>query len=100
MGKPSARGHHFKAQAIERALRRRDRCRGNLRIARSGRQVTMAKQHLDDADIDAAFKKMGREAVPQTVDADFLGQPCRLGRGPTSGVQHLHVDRLVAAPRK
>ena len=60
----------------------------------------MPEQHLDDADIDAALQQMGGEAVPERVHADLLGQSCRLGRGPAGGMEHLHVDRLVAAPRK
>ena len=55
-GAPSAGRHHLKAQAIKRALRLRDRCRGNLRVARSRRQVAVPEQNLNDADIDAAFK--------------------------------------------
>jgi len=58
----------------------------------------MPEQHLNDADIDAALQQMGGEAVSERVHADLLGQSCRLGRGPTGGMEHLHVDRLVAAP--
>lgn len=73
MARSSVRWYHLKAQAIKRALRLRDRRRGNLRVARSGRQVAVPEQHLDDADIDAAFKKMGGETMPQGVDADSFG---------------------------
>ena len=55
-GAPSAGRHHLKAQAIKRALRLRDRRRSNLRVARSGRQVAVPEQNLNDADVDAAFK--------------------------------------------
>ena len=100
MARPSAGRHHLQAQAIERALRLRDRRRGNLRVARSGRQVAVSEQHLDDADVDTALEQMGGEAVSQRVHADLLGQSRRLGCGPAGGMEHLHVDRLVAAPRK
>lgn len=47
----------------------------------------MAEQRLDDADIDAVFEQMGREAVAQRVRADALGYPRCL-----SGFDHDAVE--------
>jgi hypothetical protein len=33
-------------------------------VAHRGRQVRVAEQHLDHADVDAALQQMGGEAVP------------------------------------
>lgn len=89
--------HHIPCQAVERALRLRDRRRGHLRIARRGREVTVTKQHLDHPEIGPVLKPVGCEAVSECVDADALGKAGRLRRGPAGGMKHLDVDRLVSA---
>lgn len=40
---------------------------GDLRIERRGIEPFVAKQNLDDTDIDLLLKQMGCEAVPQGV---------------------------------
>jgi hypothetical protein len=37
----------------------------------------VTEQHLDDADVDAAFQQMGGEAVPQHMHAHSLVEPRR-----------------------
>ena len=67
----------------------------DLRIARRGRQVVVAEQHLDDADIGAALQQMGGEAVPQRMHRHALGQAGRGAGRAAGGMQHLDVDRLA-----
>ena len=64
-------------QPNERACRASDEAGRNLCIARRARQIGMAEQHLDDADIGAAFQEVGREAVPQRMDSHALVEPGR-----------------------
>ena len=49
----------------------------HLRIACRGRQIIMAEQGLDDADIGTLFQKMGGETVAQGVGRDPFIQPRR-----------------------
>jgi len=71
----SVRRHHLHAKAVERAGGAGDDIRGDLGIDGGRRQPGMAKQHLDDADICAAFQQMGGEAVAQGVKG-LSGIPC------------------------
>ena len=48
---------------IERAGHRPHRLGCDLRVKGGGAQRGVAEQHLDDADIDAVFEKMGGEAM-------------------------------------
>ncbi len=82
-------------KAIERTLRRSDRRRGHMRVARRRRQAVMAEQDLDDTNLDAALEQVGGEAVPQGVHADPLDKIGRFRRRPARRVQDLDVDRLV-----
>ena len=64
----------------------------------------MAEQHLDDADVDAAFQKMRGEAVAQRVHAHPLGQPRRFGRRTAGEKRNLstrqsHIDGIRLADR-
>lgn len=77
MPRSSGGRHHLQAQAIERALRLRDRCRGNLGIAGSCRQLAVA-EHLDDADVDAAFQQMRGEQCLKVCTLIFLVSPAAL----------------------
>jgi hypothetical protein len=52
----SGRRHHLELQAIKRALGPPDEPGRDLRIARRARQVVVAKQHLDDADVGAVLQ--------------------------------------------
>ena len=91
--------HHFQRQAIERALRRTDRMGRDLRVARRRRQIVVAEQDLNDPNVGLVLQEMGREAVAQRVQRHSLGQPCRLRRRPTSGVQDGRIDRMILASR-
>jgi hypothetical protein len=65
--------HDFQCQPIERALRLPDKPVRDPRVARRARQVGMAQQHLNDADIGAALQQMRGEAMPQRMHRDPLG---------------------------
>ena len=70
---PASGGRNdFDIQAIERALRLADRGVGNQRITCGRRQMSVAEQHLDDADVRAILQKMRRKAVPQDMHGDAL----------------------------
>ena len=57
----SLRRRHREAQAVEGARGRRDQVGGDLRIARRRRQIRVAEQDLDNADVGPALKQMGGE---------------------------------------
>lgn len=57
----------------------------------------MAKQDLDDADIDILFQKMRREAVAQGVRTDALADPGPLGRFLNGAMELPGRDRLRPA---
>ena len=59
----SAWRHHFQRQPVERTGRAADQRVGHLRVARRGRQVVVAEQDLDDADVGSAFQKMSGKAM-------------------------------------
>src|SRR5262245_29070671 len=59
------------------ASRRAD---GDAGIARGRLDVPMPEQVLDDANVDALFKQVGRKTVSQRVDCDRLAQSGGLGR--------------------
>ena len=54
-------------QRVERALNIGDHAGGDAGIARRRLELVVPQQRLDDSDIDAALKQMGREAVPQRM---------------------------------
>ncbi len=58
------RRRHLQREPVERALCPGDHLRRDARVARRRRQILVAEQHLDDANVDAALQEMGREAVP------------------------------------
>ena len=61
-------------------------------VARRARQIVVAEQHLDDADVGAVLQKMGGEAVPQRVDRHALVDAGGGTRRAAGRIQHLHVD--------
>src|SRR3954447_4494767 len=67
------------AEPIERADHRAHRARRHLGVECGRLEPGMAEQGLDDADIDAVFQQMRREAVPQRVRPDPLGDLRPLG---------------------
>ena len=60
----SGRRGSLHSQSVEGAICIADRGRCDLGIPCRGRQILMAKEHLDRADIGARFEQMGGEAVP------------------------------------
>src|SRR4051794_40166695 len=86
-------------QPVERADRVTDRGRCDLGITCRGRQMLMAEQHLDRADIGAGFEQMGGKAVTQRMDAHRLSELRRLASIPARPVERAYVERvaLVAA---
>jgi hypothetical protein len=54
----------------------------------------VAEQDLDDADIDAVFEQMGREAMAQRVRSDPLGDTRRMGRFGSDPMDLPVADRL------
>src|SRR5215469_11598934 len=66
----------------ERALDLPDEVDGNAGIARGRLDVPMPEQVLDDPNVDALFKQVGRETVSQRVDRNRLAQPGGRGRAP------------------
>ena len=69
------RRHHHQGQPVERAGGPRDGRAGDLGVAGGGREVAVAEQHLDDADVGAALQQVGGEAVPQGVHGIFFVNP-------------------------
>jgi hypothetical protein len=63
--------------------------------------MSMAQQHLDHPDIDAALQQMGGEAVPQDMNGHLLVDPRRRARRPAGRVQRRRLDPAGrVAPRK
>ena len=61
-----------------------DRGSGDVGIAGRGRQIAMAEQHLDRADIGARLEQMGGEAMAQGMDGDRLAELRPLPSAPDS----------------
>ena len=72
---------------IEGAGRAGDQARGDMCIARRRRQVGMAEQRLNDANVDASLQEMGGETVPQRMRGDGLVDPGLLSRPAASVLQ-------------
>jgi hypothetical protein len=68
------------AQLVERTDDGAHRACCHLGVERRRLELGVAEQHLDNADIDAIFQKMGGEAVPQGVGADAPGNLGCVGR--------------------
>lgn len=83
----SVRRRLRQVQPVERAGRVADRGRRDLGIARRGRQVLMAEQHLDRADIGSGFEQVGSNAVAQGMDAYGLAKLRRFAGMPTHHVE-------------
>ena len=74
-------------KSIEGARRAGDQVRGDMCIARRRRQVGMAEQRLNDANVDASLQEMGGETVPQRMRGDGLVDPGLLSRPAASVLQ-------------
>src|SRR5258708_26750539 len=89
----SGRRGPLHSQSVERAGGVADRGGCDLGISCRGRQIVMAEEHLDRADIGARFEQMGGEAVPQGMDGDRLAELRRCPSGAASPLQHTGVER-------
>src|SRR5436305_7894149 len=81
------------AELVERADHGTHRARGHFGVERGGVEPAVAKQSLDNADIDAVFQQMRRETVPQRVRPDPLGDLRRLRGLGDDPVQMPGADR-------
>ena len=63
------------AQAIERALDLGDQPGGNAGVARRRLQLLVSEQRLNHANVRAALKQMGREAVAKRMQREGFTQP-------------------------
>ena len=59
--------HHLDVQLVERALCAPNEAVRDLGVPRRARQVVVAEQHLDDADVGSALQQMRGEGVPERV---------------------------------
>ena len=82
------------AELVERADHRPHRARGHLGVERGCVELAVTEQGLDHADIDAVFQQMGREAMPQRVRPDPLGDLRRLRCLDDDAMQVPGADRL------
>src|SRR6476620_9346199 len=83
-------------QPVERALDAGDHAGGDTGIARRRVQFVVAQQRLDESDIGAILKQVGREAVAQRVQRHALPDPGRLGRLMEQAVELAGRHRLAA----
>ena len=87
------------AVPVEWADRVADRGRRDLGVTRRGRQMLMAEQYLDRADIGSGFEQVGRKAVAQGMDAHGLSELRRLASVPARPVERACVGgRLSSRP--
>src|ERR1700688_829702 len=66
-------------QQVEGALNASDHAGGDAGVARRGVELVVTQKRLDDANIGAALKQMGREAVAQRMQRHALLDPGRIG---------------------
>ena len=65
------RWRHVQRKPIQRARRRGDEACRDAGIARRRRQILVAEQNLDDADIRPALQKMGGETMPLIPNSEL-----------------------------
>src|ERR1700680_5209736 len=83
-------------QPVERALDAGDHAGGDTGIARRRVQFVVTQQRLDESDIGAIRKPVGREAVAQRVQRHPLPDPGRIGRLMEQAVELAGRHRLAA----
>src|ERR1700682_1754842 len=83
-------------QPVERALDAGDHAGGDTGIARRRVQFVVTQQRLDESDIGAILKQVGREAVAQRVQRHALPDPGRIGRLMEQAVELAGRHRLAA----
>jgi hypothetical protein len=74
-GPGSGGRHNFKRQTVERALRRSDRSRGNLGIARRRRETVVSQQHLHKAKSTPLSSKWVAKLWRSVYTLTFLVNP-------------------------
>ena len=67
-------------EVVERAAHRLEPLAADVEVARRGREVRVAEQHLQGQQVHSVLQQMRGEAVSQAVDAAAIGQPCPLQR--------------------
>src|SRR5262249_51171650 len=85
-------------QQVERALDAGDHAGGDAGVTRRRIQLVVSQKRLDDSDIGAALKQVGREAVAQRMQRYALLDPGRLGRLVEQTVQLAGGHWLAAHP--
>jgi hypothetical protein len=65
--------------------------------AASSRKIGMPEQHLNDADVDAAFQEMRGETMPQRMRGDGFAQPGSPPRRPAGLLQRVRADMIVGS---
>src|SRR5215470_11577570 len=85
-------------QAVKRALHLGDHAGGDAGVTRRRIQLVVSQKRLEDSDISAALKQVGREAVAQRMQRYALLDPGRLGRLVEQTVQLAGGHWLAAHP--
>ena len=80
MADASGRRCFAHVQQLERGLDLADHVERDPGIARCGLDVTMAKQVLDHADVDALLQEMGGKAMPERVHRHRFVEASGIGR--------------------
>src|SRR5262249_14671038 len=68
-------------EPVERAGHSADRRIGDAGVKGGGVELSMAEQHLDDADVSVLFEQMRGKAVPQRMRRHAFLDPGGLGSG-------------------
>ena len=69
---------------------------GHAQVAAGGAELGVAEQLADAVQVHAGFQQMGREAVPQRVDAADLGNACGIACGVEVAPGAAGIQRLGA----
>src|SRR4029453_9999442 len=91
LGLASGRGF----EPVERAAGRFQRGRGDVEVAGGGAEAVVPEQDLDRAGVGTGLEQVGREAVPQSMHMNVLGEARRLQRALTDHLDGAQGDRPV-----
>src|SRR5208283_290690 len=83
-------------ETLQRADDVADRPGGDAGVKRRAVELGVAHQNLDHANIDAAFQKMGGEAVPQRMRRNALVDAGGLGGGVAGAIELARRERTDA----
>lgn len=81
-------------QGVERADHFAQQISGNLGVQRGRIEPLVAKQGLDDPDVNLLLQQMGGEAVAQDVHGHALVDPRQVGGGVDGAVQLPCAERI------